>query len=644
MAISYLISVGRNAPCPCGSGNKYKRCCVGRSTPVPSSSSRVPDAPLGWPTFFACVVLIILGGFWAYHNSFHGPFIFDDKTSILTNSRLHSLWPLGPLLIGTPRPLVDVSFALNYAWGGLRVEGYHVVNVLIHLLAGLTLFGIVRRTCRNEWLAFAASLVWVIHPLNTQSVTYLSQRAESMMGLSYLLTLYAVIRGSMSPRAGRWYVIAVIACACGMLSKPIMATAPLLVWLYDRIFLAKSFREALRRRAALYAGLAATWGLLALVITTSPDMSQNAGFGLKGMAPLEYAASQPGVLFHYIRLSLWPTNLCLDYTWHMARAVDEILWPSLGIVALLGLTLYGLRRLPAVGFLGAWFFLILAPSSSVIPLADLAFEHRMYLPLAAVVLLAVLGLSWILQRLITSEILRNRVAGGLLVLAVGVLGSLTLQRNAQYRTALAIWGDTVAKQPHNARAHLNVGLAFAEAGQLNDAIAHYRQTLALDPHDLEAHNNLGNALSSLNEYDEAISHLSKALELNPTDAEVHNNLGNTFARHGRLDEAILHYREALRLEPHLAEGEFNLAAALDSQGKLQEAMPHFRKALHLRPDFPEAYAYFARVVPATAQAREPEAILAQYAHARQQSQRMIVTPGEALSMSDLQARLKTQPR
>ena len=168
--------------------------------------------------------------------------------------------------------------------------GYHVVNLAIHILGALVLYGVVRRTllCASlrqrygdeaRWLALAVALIWVVHPLQTESVTYLIQRTESLMGLFFLLTLYCVIRGSTSSGRRGWYAAAVVCCALGMGSKEVMVVAPLTVLLYDRAFLSGSFREALRARAALYAGLFGCWlVLVGLVASTSHSLT--AGFGL----------------------------------------------------------------------------------------------------------------------------------------------------------------------------------------------------------------------------------------------------------------------------------------------------------------------------------------------------------------------------
>jgi tetratricopeptide (TPR) repeat protein len=358
------------------------------------------------------------------------------------------------------------------------------------------------------------------------------------------------------------------------------------VWLHDRTFFSGSFRAALRRRPWLYGGLAATWGLLAWLLARLAAVPEpTAGFALRGVSPLAYALTQPGVILHYLRLAAWPAGLTLDYGWPLARTPREVLGPTLVVGALLMAAAWALRRRPALGFVGAWFFLTLAPSSSVIPVADAAFEHRMYLPLAAPIVLAVLGGRWVLRR----GPPRQRLLGPALVLAAAAaLGAATIRRNEVYRSPVRLWSDVVAKRPQNSRGHTNLGYALAQAGRAAEAIAAYERALALDPSNPEAHNNLGEALGRLGRLDEAVAHLDEAVRLKPGYAEAYNNLGNAAAVAGDLDAALSHYRRALRLRPGYAQAHNNLAVALTRRGAWDEALRHFDEALRLDPGYATA--------------------------------------------------------
>jgi Tfp pilus assembly protein PilF len=463
-------------------------------------------------------------------------------------------------------------------------------------------------------LALAIALLWTLHPLQTESVTYVVQRTESLMGLCYLLTLYAFVRGAESPRPNRWYALTIAACLAGMASKEVMVSAPLLVLLYDRTFVSGSLREAWRRRRGLYAGLAATWLVLAWLVIATGSRGGTAGFGA-GVAWWAYALSQFHAIAHYLRLAVWPHPLVLDYGAPLARYASEVLPYGLLVVALVAATVVALRRRPALGFAGCWFFAILAPTSSVVPVATQTMaEHRMYLPLAAVVAIAVLGL----------HALAGRRARPVFVALAAGLGFLTWQRNADYRSELVIWSDTAAKCPANPRAHFTLGNVLSRLDRLPEAGRQYEDVLRLDPRHAEAHNSLGNVLVRMNRPAEALAHYARALELepdyveaeynwgntlvqldrlpeatphyehalrlDPDNAEVRNNFGNALLLAGRAPEAIRQYEAALRIKPTAAEAHYNLGNALVRAGRLPEAIRQYEEALRLKPDYGEAQA------------------------------------------------------
>lgn len=545
-----------------------------------------------WPRWLP--LLVIIAGIGAYYNSFTGAFVFDDRPHILENWRVHRLWPLWDVLGGTSRPLVSLSLAINYALSGTRVWSYHAVNLLIHLLAALALFGVIRRTLLTtrlrpryghsaHWLALAVSLLWVVHPLHTQSVTYTIQRGESLMGLCYLLTLYSVIRSAETSQR-RWMTCAILACAMGMATKPVMVTAPLVAWIYDGIFLSGSLASAWRQRKRLYLGLAATWGVLIWCLVAAPaDYQTSAGFAFTRISPLEYALTQPGVILHYLRLVLWPHPLVFDYGWPVATTTQEILPPLLVIGALIFATLWALRHRPPLGFLGAAFFLILAPSSSLIPIADLAFEHRMYLPLAAVISFGVVVGDWIASRLVGAHRLRQTLAVGLLASLTLLLGLATIRRNEDYRDGVTMWRDTLSKRPNNPRAHNNLCDALIRQGQPDAAIPHCHEALRLRPDYPDAYHNLGDIAVTQSKLQEAVAHYTRALRLKPEDEKSAVNLAVVLALQGHIEAAQERLSHVLQRHPGCAEAHYNLGLILARQKQFGAAEARFVEALRLDP-------------------------------------------------------------
>ncbi len=667
-----------------------------------------PALPVSGRTLLLAAGLIVAATFAAYQNSFRGPFILDDEGSITDNLTIRRLASaLSPPHEGahdggltvSGRPFVNLSLALNYAVGGTAVRGYHWANLAIHTAAALVLFGVVRRTLRQPALsrhgaaalpvALATAVIWAVHPLQTEAVTYVVQRAESLMGLCYLLTLYAFIRGTEPGAARGWPILAVAACVLGMASKEVMVSAPLMVLLYDRTFVAGSFRDAWRQRRGLYAGLAASWLLLGyLVASTGGNRGGSIGFGI-GVDWWAHAATQFRAVTRYLELSLWPSPLVFDYGTEWGGPASEVALHALLVVGLAAITVLGLRRSSAIGFAGAWFFAILAPTSLLPADTQMTVEHRMYLPLAAVVALGAAGLHALLGR---------RGLIGLAGLAIG-LGWLTAQRNLDYRSAVAIWQDTVTKRPDNARAQLNLGAALLLQGRTADAAGHFEQALRIKPDYSMAHNNLGVALVQLGRAPEAIGHYEEALRLNPADgeiphnlgdallllgrvpeateqyhralrlrpdyadaqdnnlgnvllhegqtaraielfeaalrlnprfAEAHNNLGNALAQLGRLPEAIGHYKTALLIQPDDPEAHFNLGNAFYQSGQLQEAMSQYDAALRLKPDFAMAHSNLGSVLLRVG--RREEAV-------RQYNEALRIDPGQAEARDNL-ARLQ----
>ncbi|MBI4004072.1 MAG: tetratricopeptide repeat protein [Candidatus Omnitrophica bacterium] len=526
------------------------------------------------------ILLILLVGLAAYHNSFSAPFLFDDLGNIVDNPHLRHLGSLPDVLFGASgigvagRPVANLSFALNYALNHLDVYGYHVVNLAIHLVAACVLFGIVRRTLQSArltarygrdapGLALAAALLWTAHPLLTESVVYLTQRTELLLGLFMLLTLYSVIRGAASRDGRGWYAAAVAFCALGMGSKEGMVVAPLITLLYDRIFLASSFQEIVRRRRGLYAGLALTW-LIFVSLAAGYHRGETADLLLGTRNSLEYVLTQCAVIIQYLRLAVWPHPLVFDYgDWPIAETLTAVLPQVLAVAGLLAATCWALRRRPALGFLGAWFFLLLAPTSSVFPiLTEIAAERRMYLALSAVIVLVVLAGWHGLRQLRATDRMRGDLAAVLTAALTGGLIWATVQRNAAYASPISIWSDAVGKRPQNARAHNYLGAALADQGRFEEAIVHYQEAIRLKPGHAFAHNNLGLVLFQLGRVPEALAHYDAALRINPGYAEAHNNLGVSLVQQGKLLEAIAHYEVALRLRPDSPRIKDNLRQAL----------------------------------------------------------------------------------
>lgn len=590
---------------------------TGRSAEKGSSLQAPTPHELVWRELGIVVGLLVLALVIGYFHTLSAPFVFDDVTTIVNPSSLQTLAPLRSILTGS-RGLTLWTFSLNRALHGLDTRGYHLTNLAIHLAAALTLFGLVRRTLLSDRLrdrfgtgatgiAFAAALIWMVHPLQTQSVTYTVQRLESLMGLFYLLTLYCFCR-AVGPRANVWLTASVFCCAAGLRSKEVMITAPLVVVWYDRAFVSSSWRDLLRQHKYYYLALFGVCtvlmgstvapvlqGLTSQLASADPSAPiankspESTVLHVPGITPWTYLLTQADVILHYLRLCLWPTGLCLDYGWPITQSWRQAAPAGLVVLGLLSATVWAIFRKPGWAFLGGVFFIVLAPTSSFIPIQDAAVEHRMYVPLAAVVVAVVIVAYLAIERFCPRKQAAERLAvAGLAVVAFG-LTTATYLRNIDYGSDLAVWQDVVNKRPNNARAVANLGLALSERGQTEAAIACTERALALNPSLPYAHLNMGNIYRSRGELDRAIAAYEAALQWQPKYPKALLNLSATLCDAGRYDDALRRCEQLLALDPKNAGGYSNRGLVLSRLGRRPAAIDDFQSALKLDPQYRDAH-------------------------------------------------------
>lgn len=559
-------------------------------------------APPGWHVLL--LITLFLCGAGDYANMLGNAFVMRDISDIVTNERLHEL---GTSFYGS-RAVSNLTFGMNYAIGELEASGYHATNLLIHLLVGLTLYGVVRCTLTTSrlrrrfgdgsvWIAFACSLLWLVHPLQTEVVSYCANRADSLVALFYLLTIYCVLRGVTSDRGTIWYVGAVAACALGMGTKATMVTAPIALLIFDRAYLSRSLSSLLKRRGLLYAGLFGTWivlyfnGVLTDVFAPSATRSSETGASALSTTPIEYAMTQGGVILHYLKLSFWPRTLCVDYQWNPVRSpMGRALLPIL-ITSGLGLwAMVTLIRRPAVGFVAIWFFLILAPTSSVLPHLDPLSENRMYLPLAGIVVLVVLGAHALLQEVFArSAGSRLGVGVCLLLFVAPPLAYGTLVRNQDYKDNVTIWTDVTDKRPANYRGVVGVGLALQALGEFVDAEAALRRAVVMSPESPDANFHLGDLLFDQRRHEDAFEMIQRSVELGRRDAAAFVRLGASATAMGRYEEAVGFFDRALSDDPDLAPTHNQRGDALMLLDRTEEAVTSYQQAVRLDADYFEAH-------------------------------------------------------
>ena len=549
------------------------------------------------------VVLAILCAA-AYCNTFHVPFIFDDLPAILQNPAIRRLWPLSDVFASVfpglaARPLISLSLAVNYAVGGYDVVGWHLFNLIVHFLNALLVFGVVRRALgvttsaedgpsRIMWVAYAVAILWMLHPLVTESVTYILQRTELLMALFLLLTLYCFLRGIESSTKTIWFGLAIMSCMLGMGTKETMVVVPLLVFTYDYVFVARSWRTVWRERCGLYTGLVASWTILAALVLTT-NLRSKSGLDVDILSPWNYFEMQWTVVVHYLRLAIWPRGLVLDYSdWPRETPLAEAL-PAAGLLlALFVASALAIRRRAWWGFWGAWFFFLLGPTSSFLPLApEPATERRMYLPLVAVIAVVLGGGDRLCRDLWTRFGAPDRVRlwlqTGVVTVVALALGVATIQRNGQYQSAESIWADVVAKRPDNLRGHANYGLALLDNGRAKESIPHFMGVIQINPNQPIVRCNLASALVAIGATNQAIAELQATLRLAPNQAPAHVALADIFAGRGDQQAALEQYGAALAINPDEQVAHFNLAQLLTRMGQRDGAITQFREAVRLDP-------------------------------------------------------------
>ena len=586
--------------------------------PAAGLPSDKPPAPRRWVIALAAAA-VALAAVAVYHNSLDGAMVFDDDTAIAKNPAIRDLGDLRAVLFGgtsatvVGRPLLSLSLALNYAAGGLAVRGYHLVNIAIHAAAAVALFGLARRLLASPRvpeayrglatpLAFATALVWAVHPLQTESVTYIVQRAESLAGLFYLMTLYAAMRGAASPQPRGWNALAVAACLLGVATKETLATAPLMALACEAVFVTGSVRAALARRPWFYLALAGTWLALGALVWSSGGRAETAGFGY-GVTAGQYALAQPGMILRYLRLVAWPAPLILDYGMRPLDTAGESAAFAAIVALILAATAWAVVRRPLWGFCGAWVFVILAPTSSVIPLVtQVGAEHRMYLPLAGAVALLVVGATAAGRAALAACPIsdgRRWAVGWMLALTAlaagaATLGHLTLARNLDYRTTFDLTADTARKCPGNARARMSLAAEWLGRGRPDEAVREADAALALLPGYVEAYTNRGEARRRMGRRDLALADFDRALAIDPRHVTALNNRGILRQELARHDLAVEDFSRAIALRPGYAKAYYNRGGSHRAVGENAKALADYDRAIALDPAYGRAFRARAR--------------------------------------------------
>lgn len=518
--------------------------------------------------------------------------MLDDVTSILTNHHIISpSFELKPRLIG------ELSFALNYHLHGFALQGYHLLNLVLHLCCSLFVYLLVITLFRTPLLsgsadensdrsiASAAALLFVVHPLHTAAVTYLAQRVTLLAALFYLASVLLYLRSRLSDKAvisATLLILSMLSASAALLSKENAVTVPIAILLCEITFF-----KGVDRKRILGCGLCFLPILAAILLTNRTVLMQtdlpaallNMTAERGAPARLTYLLTQFPVILAYLRLFLLPFGQNLDHDVPLRSSWNDpvVLGSLLSLLAILVVTvLFWLtgrknehnrnRILLVAGFGIIWFFIAISLESGLVPIRDVMFEQRLYLPSVGLVI-TVASLLWIfLSKWSCAGTAPRNFAAAIAIIA-SVSTALTISRNLVWRSEVTLWEDAAAKSPAKGRTHGALGHAYQRSGRLVEAERAYMEAIKLTPQDYIAKNNLGALYLKQRRYGEAVDQFNGVLAIAPTTAAVHFNLGLVYAALGRLAEAETSFVEAVRLKPDYREARENLSV-------LQKARAH----------------------------------------------------------------------
>jgi Tfp pilus assembly protein PilF len=579
--------------------------------------------------------LISVTGFLAYSNTFAVPFQFDDDGYVVNDPIIRSFhyfshpseiaqlnqqsptaFPVGLRYAFLTRFLGYFSLALNYHVHGLDVAGYHVVNLLLHIINGFLVYLILRSTFRTDLFSQAAdqpasgsrdavalisSLLFVCHPIQTHAVTYITSRFVLLASFFYLLSLFLYISFRISTGDGRrrvLYAAALASTAASMVTKEFTFTLPIVIMLYDLTFFSGSTLERIKTLAPFSLTLLIIPALVfiqqgslhsldsTMRVITAADVSQ--------ISRSDYLLTQFRVIITYIRLLFFPVNQSIDHDVPVYHSLSQLpVFASFTVLlALISLAVYlwfvskKARKHPALKVLSfgiLWFFVTLSVESSIIPLGELIAEYRLYLPSIGMIMAFVSLAALVAERFPESKMPNKKIIPVICASALIILIATTFVRNTVWKDEITLWEDAAKNNPASVRPHQNLGMYYSMRGRLDEAKNELMTALKLDPNKFELHNNLGIVYKKLGDYDRAIQEFHAVIAIMPSDGMVHYNLGNVYLEQGRLQEAIQEFKTSVKAVPDYDDAHNNLGIAYERSGQLSEAIREFTMAIALNP-------------------------------------------------------------
>lgn len=554
------------------------------------------------------VALLLLLTAAAYANTLSVPFYFDDYPNIIEapwskgwqyfSPFQDDLGSVGQVFLR--RITGYFTLALNYRLAGADTTSYHVVNIAIHMASTLASFWLVLLTMRTpllinradpsraQWAAFIAAALFALHPVQTQAVTYIVQRFASMEGLFYISSLAFYLSSRLAGGHRAQFIASLVFALLAMTTKENAFTLPAVVALMELTFFFSTLKESLKRAAPF----AAAALLCVVTVILFLGSAQSLVRLDTPIARDEYFYTQLRVLVTYLRLLVLPINQVLIYdypTYKSLFALPVLASLVLHLALVSGAVVAWRRGGPwcAAGFWVAWFYVTISIEAGLIPIRDVIFEHRLYVPS--------LG-AWGLVSVAYASINKHRRAVTVALLCVlAIFMIATIKRNAVWQSPYTLWGDVVAKSPNIAGAHYSLALAHQEQGRMDEALAHYARALALKPDYSDAANNIALIYQSMGQQPKAVEILKRAMEQDPRHPVLVLNLGSMYEDMGQRDAALAQYQHAAQMKPDFAQAHYNAGTVLYAMGREAEARDAFERALNIDDRDPDAHFYLALI-------------------------------------------------
>jgi len=552
------------------------------------------------------ISVICLLGILIYSNTLHNPFVFDDDPSITKNAAIRKLARPGDIWDFWPTRFVTyLTFAINYRLGGLDTTGYHIFNIVVHCASAcavcwLALLTLSTPLMKREMIAtrfrlgFAlfAGLIFVAHPVQTQAVTYIVQRAASLATLFFIVSLafYAKARLAQEEGGSRnsplpLYLASFVTAMIAYFTKEMTLTLPFMMLVYEMLFFRTKKAFGVKNCAPFLVTILVV--PLTMIMTKSVNIEEmrRMSEGATTIPHATYILTQCRVVITYMRLLFLPVRQNLDYDYPVSHSVFEVpVLAGLLLVAALLTAAFKIsprHRLASFGIF--WSFLALLPESGVIPIKDVIFEHRLYLPMAGFSIFLASGAYYLFGKT------RQQYAIAILAVLVAVYAAMAYQRNFVWKDALTLWNDAAIKSPHKARPYCNRGIAYADRKEYDKAISDYERSLEINPHYAQAYYNRGNVYYDTKEYQRAAADYDRAVALNVRYAKAYYNRGNIYFDIGAYDKAISDFTEALAIDPIHAKAYNNRGIAHANLGDYGRAIDDFDAAIRINPAYAEAY-------------------------------------------------------